>query len=106
MASYNFILDGIEQRSLAPYDYGSLEDVVTQNLSILFHFLDFGRNRLNEKAWGLLQANIEYLYNSSDMMVILNAFWKVRREWWPKFHNVPLPKISRRIRRKIFEFLK
>lgn len=98
----------MEQRSLEPEDYGSLNDVVQQNISILFHYLDLGRHREDEKAWGLLQANLQYLQNNNDINLtrhILEPFWQERNEWWPKFHTVRLPKISRRIRREILKFL-
>jgi len=103
LASEDFIVNIVEQRTLSISQYSDAEDVARTNLRLLFTYLDYGRNREDALAWSLLQLNLEFV--QFNLNIFVADLWRERTSWWKQFHSVKLPKKTRRIRRNVFNIL-
>lgn len=75
-------LDFIDQLVDTVGRFGSVRETLEKSLKVMFEFLDFDSNRLNERAWVLFGKVLEL----SDPSFVLPE-WRVRACWWPKYQR-------------------
>ncbi|CAI2349755.1 unnamed protein product [Caenorhabditis sp. 36 PRJEB53466] len=85
---------------------GSIRQTLQKLLRVMFEFLDFDSNRLNEKAWELMKTVLEL----SDPSLVVPE-WETRRNWWSRFHKTrardgrKMRKEARSTKRSVLEAL-
>ncbi|VDK43215.1 unnamed protein product [Anisakis simplex] len=95
------LLEWIQPRLLNPQSFDRSFETISHICKILFHFLDYGENRSNDRAWAFLWACVEAM---SDRRM-LRFYWRSRKSWWFRFHCVPLSDTGNECRLKVFQLL-
>ncbi|CAD5215769.1 unnamed protein product [Bursaphelenchus xylophilus] len=93
----------MSHRSAEPENYGFRDDIVEENIPVVFGVLDLGRNRSDLKAWQALYDTLRRIESQPEKV---RPFYERRRTWWPQFHSGEVDFECRKVRKKCFKRLR